>query len=128
MGLPQKVQYFGAVAKAQDRCVSFQKDPQLIFADLPGYGYNVARQDIRKLWETLIGAYLERSCIAEFIYLMDIRRKFEDFELEYMAYLGAKVPLIVELTKSDKVNRKDQSAAKKFTKYFLCGCELLCSE
>ena len=91
--------------------LSLAKDPQLILADLPGYGYNVARKDIRNLWDNLIGEYLERPCIAEFIYLMDIRRSFEAFEIEYMQYLAKKVPIIVGLTKADKINRKNATAA-----------------
>lgn len=103
-GRTQMVNFFG---------LSFSKDPQLILADLPGYGYNVARKDIRNLWDNLIGEYLERPCIAEFIYLMDIRRSFEAFEIEYMQYLANKVPIIVGLTKADKINRKNATAAVK---------------
>src|SRR5689334_3680886 len=34
--------------------LSPQKDKKLIFADLPGWGYNTASQEIQKMWETLL--------------------------------------------------------------------------
>ncbi|MCB9228480.1 MAG: ribosome biogenesis GTP-binding protein YsxC [Deltaproteobacteria bacterium] len=101
-GRTQMINFFG---------LSFHKEPELILADLPGYGYNVARKDLSKLWDSLIANYLQRDEIQEFIYLMDIRREFESFELEYMHWLAAKTPLIIALTRSDKVNRKSAHLA-----------------
>ncbi|NRA44450.1 MAG: ribosome biogenesis GTP-binding protein YsxC [Oligoflexales bacterium] len=93
--------------------VSPQKEQALIFADLPGYGFNVASKDVRKNWDELMGAYVERSSILEFICLLDCRRSPDDFELDYWRFLGEKVPILLVLTKIDKVSQKECSTKTK---------------
>lgn len=93
--------------------VSRQKEQSLILADLPGYGFNVASKDVRKHWDELMGAYVERESILEFICLLDCRRSPDDFELDYWKFLGEKVPITLVLTKIDKVSQKDTSTKMK---------------
>lgn len=96
--------------------VSRQKEQALVFADLPGYGFNVASKEVRKHWNDLMGAYVERQSILEFICLLDCRRSPDDFELDYWKFLGEKVPIILVLTKVDKVSQKDcATKIKKIT-------------
>ena len=42
----------------------FGLNNQIIFADLPGYGYNVASKRVEGKWDLLMGAYCERDDIA----------------------------------------------------------------
>ena len=99
--------------------VSPQKDQSLIFADLPGYGFNVASKDVRKNWNELMGSYVERESILEFICLLDCRRSPDAFEIDYWKFLGEKVPIILVLTKIDKISQKDCSTKVKKTKELL---------
>ena len=92
-----------------------QKEQALVLADLPGYGFNVASKDVRKHWNELMGAYVERESILEFICLLDCRRSPDDFELNYWKFLGEKVPVILVLTKVDKISQKDCAAKAKKT-------------
>ncbi|MFK7824554.1 MAG: ribosome biogenesis GTP-binding protein YihA/YsxC [Oligoflexales bacterium] len=93
--------------------VSRQKEQALVLADLPGYGFNVASKDVRKHWNELMGAYVERNSILEFICLLDCRRSPDDFEIDYWKFLCKKVPIILVLTKVDKVSQKDCSTKIK---------------
>lgn len=78
---------------------------ELILADLPGYGYNKAPQDIRNLWDELLATYLDRGTICEFLFICDLRRDLDDFELEFLDALSSRTRLSIVLTKADKLSR-----------------------
>lgn len=80
---------------------------KIILADLPGYGFSVARKEIRKLWDDLLSTYLERANIRYFCCLFDSRRTIEDYEWEFCAQLGLKKPLLIIMTKIDKLSASE---------------------
>jgi GTP-binding protein len=88
----------------------FSLNDALIFADLPGYGYAQAPQEIRKEWGPMIEAYLRnRASLQLILFLFDIRRipSEEDRALmEWMAQQNKAVILV--LTKVDKVKAHEQ--------------------
>jgi GTP-binding protein len=86
---------------------------QLIFADLPGYGYQSAGGAVRKNWDELMDRYVQRENICAFLCLADIRRDWEPFELEFMFRQSRNVPITVVLTKIDKLNAKELAKRKK---------------
>jgi GTP-binding protein len=83
------------------------KQEKIVLADLPGYGFNVARKEIQKLWDDLLDSYLERPTISYFCYLFDVRRDWEDFEWEFIQELNERQKLLIILTKCDKLSHKE---------------------
>jgi GTP-binding protein len=83
----------------------FQVNDQLVFADLPGYGYARVAHEQRDTWRPLIEGYLRGSeRLQGVVQLLDIRREASDDDrlmLEFLGDLG--VPTIVVVTKIDKL-------------------------
>jgi GTP-binding protein len=86
---------------------------QLIFADLPGYGYQSAGGKTRGEWDELLETYFVRPNLCAFLCLADIRRTWEDFELDFMHRLSQQVPLTIVLTKIDKLGARDVQKRKQ---------------
>ena len=86
----------------------FQVNDQLVFADLPGYGYARVAHEQRDAWRPLIEGYLRNSdALHGVVQLLDIRRDASDDDrtmLEFLADLG--VPTIVVITKIDKLGAR----------------------
>jgi len=87
----------------------FQVNDQLVFADLPGYGYARVAHEQREAWRPLIEGYLRASVpLQGVVQLLDVRREASDDDrlmLEFLGDLG--VPTIVVVTKVDKLNTRD---------------------
>jgi GTP-binding protein len=88
----------------------FSVNRRLVLADLPGYGYNVARKEIRQLWDDLLEDYIRRPNIKEFLFLIDCRRTIEDFEFEFINNLLKHTKVTVVLTKLDKLKKSEVQA------------------
>lgn len=95
--------------------LSPQKDKKLIFADLPGWGYNTAGKDVQKLWKSLLQQYLKRPEIRDLLVLIDVRREFVDFELEFLRDLCSHASVCCVLTKIDKLNRSELAKVEQST-------------
>lgn len=93
--------------------VEKSKTKALIFADLPGYGFNVASRSIQAHWDQLMDTYFNRETLATILFLIDCRRKFDSFEIEYLQYLSTKAGVGLVLTKTDKINKRELSKQKK---------------
>ena len=79
-----------------------------ILADMPGYGYSKTNKAVSKGWNDLMEAFFNRGCLRKVFFLIDIRRKIEDFEIKYLKYLyKLGVQLTVILTKNDKVKKSE---------------------
>ena len=92
----------------------FEVEPGQRIVDLPGYGYATAPPPERKQWTELINALPEREFIAGLFLIIDIRRglKDEDEQLvEWALASGWQVHAL--LTKADKLNQRERSAALK---------------
>lgn len=90
----------------------FSYGEKRIFADLPGYGYHAAHYDIAKDWDQLVTAYMRRPNIQFFVFLMDCRRKINDEDQSLIEAVSKHHPLIITLTKADKINRSERNQAK----------------
>jgi GTP-binding protein len=91
-----------------------QGDAQLIFADLPGYGYSAIGHDSRKYWENLVKAYVVRPRIAAYLFLLDSRRaaKIEEEDLillQYITGLASSELVTIVMTKADKLSQSELS-------------------
>ncbi|MBU8933817.1 MAG: ribosome biogenesis GTP-binding protein YihA/YsxC [candidate division Zixibacteria bacterium] len=80
---------------------------QYYLVDLPGYGYAKVSKAMRRDWGTLIETYLQHSeNLVGLVLLLDCRRDItpeDDQLLEWLAKAG--VPVMVAVTKTDKLNR-----------------------
>lgn len=89
----------------------FRLNDDITFVDLPGYGYAKVSHKEREGWGEMIKEYCEnREKLSGIIWLLDYRReKGTDIDLDaaqWLAELG--IPLFIVLTKSDKLNQKEQ--------------------
>lgn len=84
----------------------FEIEGQLIFADLPGYGFSTAHTEVTKHWQPLLDAYMRRPNIREFLFLWDCRRDLQEIDLQLMYVLSRQIPLQLVLTKADKLSRQ----------------------
>jgi GTP-binding protein len=94
----------------------FEVDGRFNLVDLPGYGYAAVDRDMRAGWQPLIEEYLaKRDVLAGVLLLIDVRRGPEEEELDFVPWLeGRKVPIVVALTKADKLpkNKRMLEVAK----------------
>ena len=91
----------------------FNLNDEMIFADLPGYGYAKVPQNERKKWGELIESYLrERPSLI--LFLLDIRRKPNADDEQMFTWIAASaIPTILVLTKVDKVKRSERARQTK---------------
>ncbi len=86
--------------------------PDLLFADLPGYGYARVPRDLVEDWPNFINPYLEkRPSLALCVCLVDanIPPQPSDAQLvNWLRHVGR--PFVVVATKSDRVGSKLQSS------------------
>ncbi len=85
----------------------FNINNELMFVDLPGYGFAQASKQEQAKWQKLIGTYLENSPNLKRVFvLVDIRHKPNEKDkqmLEYLYYYN--IPFSVLATKLDKIPR-----------------------
>jgi GTP-binding protein len=76
--------------------------------DLPGYGFAKTAKATKMDWGPLLGRYIaERTPLTGVVMLMDIRLPLTDLDLGFLEwYAPTKKPLLVLLTKSDKVSNQ----------------------
>lgn len=81
--------------------------------DLPGYGYARVPQSVRAQWDALVGGYLrDRASLAGVVVIMDSRHPFMPHDLAMLRWLAPLgVPLVVLLSKADKLSRVECRAA-----------------
>jgi GTP-binding protein len=77
--------------------------------DLPGYGYARVPQSMRIQWRALVGGYLRSARpLAGIVLLVDARRALTPLDLQLIDWIG-ELPLLVLLTKADKLSRHAQA-------------------
>lgn len=83
----------------------FKIDEQLVFVDVPGYGYAKVSKTERERWGKMIETYITtRESLAVVIQLVDIRHNpSEDDRLMYDFLKHFDIPTIVIATKEDKI-------------------------
>ncbi len=89
----------------------FEIDRKFHLVDLPGYGYAAVNRDLKESWRPLIETYLaKRDVLAGVLLLIDIRRGVQEEELDFIPWLAAKkIPVIVALTKADKLAKNKRT-------------------
>jgi len=86
--------------------------PEFYLVDLPGYGFARAGKTARAGYRQLIDRYLlERPSLAGVVWLLDVRHapSRDDHEMQDLLARSGR-PVLVALTKADKLTRSAQSA------------------
>lgn len=89
----------------------FGYGPELVLADLPGYGFSQISRKRRSAWAPLLEAYFQRPEICRFFFLMDVRRDWNEEDWQIAQHLGRLQQVTLVLTKCDKLNQSQ--AAKR---------------
>jgi len=80
--------------------------PEMIFTDLPGYGYAQLSREISSRWPEFIEPYLrERSCLALCMALIDVNVPLQESDQQLLRFLeAAGRPFVIVGTKSDRLS------------------------
>jgi len=80
--------------------------PELVFTDLPGYGYAKISREISQQWPSFIDPYLkERPCLALCVALVDVNVAPQPADKELLTFLtGIGRPTLIVATKSDRLS------------------------
>ena len=86
--------------------------PAFYLVDLPGYGFARAGKTARAGYRRLVERYLrERPTLAGVVWLLDVRHEPSKDDLEFQTLLvESGRPVLVALTKGDKLTRSAQAA------------------
>jgi len=80
--------------------------PELVFTDLPGYGYAKVSREISQQWPGFIEPYLkERPCLALCVALVDVNvppQAADKDLLDFLSSVGR--PILIIATKSDRLS------------------------
>lgn len=89
----------------------FEVAKQLVFADLPGYGFAKVPGRVQDGWKPMIEGYLaERDALRMVVLLVDIRRSPQESDGQLLYGLTtARIPRLVLATKADKLGRNARS-------------------
>jgi GTP-binding protein len=95
--------------------------PEVIFADLPGYGYAKLSKDVTAEWPAFIDPYLqERPALALCVCLVDVSIPPQERDkqlIEFLRFAGRN--FLIVCTKSDRLSRNQlQAALQKFKQEF----------
>lgn len=80
--------------------------PELIFTDLPGYGYARLSREVSQQWPNFVDPYLkERSTLALCLALVDVNVPPQESDQQLLEFLGASGrPFVIVATKSDRLS------------------------
>ncbi|MGE0797121.1 MAG: ribosome biogenesis GTP-binding protein YihA/YsxC [Lautropia sp.] len=80
--------------------------------DTPGYGFAAAAPEAKRSWQALAGDYLRgRAALVGVVLMLDIRRELTDLDRQLLGWTPSTLPLVVVLTKADKLSRPQARAA-----------------
>lgn len=91
--------------------INFYSLENIIFADLPGYGYAKVSKFEKERWNSLVGGYLSdgRRDIGLVFQLIDMRHPPTADDLSMIDFLiDNELPFVVVLTKADKLNKTER--------------------
>jgi GTP-binding protein len=88
----------------------FNINHEVLFVDLPGYGYAKVSKQEKKKWGPMVETYLaERSSLKGVLLLIDLRRSPREDEFLMMDWLAHyQLPGKIILTKADKLKKNER--------------------
>ena len=80
--------------------------PELVFTDLPGYGYAKISREVSSQWPSFIEPYLkERPCLSLCLALVDVNVPPQESDEQLLDFLSATGrPFLIVGTKSDRLS------------------------
>ena len=89
--------------------INFYSVDNIIFVDLPGYGYAKVAKSEKHRWSELIEGYFAQDRNLELVIsLVDMRHPPTQLDVQMVEFLVShEIPFIVVLTKSDKLNKTE---------------------
>ncbi len=92
----------------------FTKEGKYCVVDLPGYGFTKISGDIVAEWKEMIEGYLlGREQLVGVMFLLDVRREFQEEEKLLLKWLKQiELPYLFAYTKSDKLSNSELKKAK----------------
>lgn len=80
--------------------------PELVFTDLPGYGYAKVPREVSSQWSAFVEPYLRgRSCLALCLALVDLNVPPQESDKQLLEFLqAAGRPFLMVGTKADKLS------------------------
>ena len=96
----------------------FEVETNCKLVDLPGYGYAAVPEKMKLQWQKSLGEYLQkRECLQGVVILMDIRHPLKDLDQEMILWaVQAELPVLLLLTKADKLSQSNRSKQLKMVK------------
>jgi len=99
----------------------FNINGELLFVDLPGYGFARVPEAVKREWGPMVETYLrERDCLKLVVLILDIRRdpSAEDLALKaWLDFYGRRTLFV--LTKMDKLSRGESKQRQRSVKELL---------
>lgn len=92
-----------------------QPKPELLFTDLPGYGYAKVSREISQDWARFVDPYLnQRSTLTLCLALVDVNVPPQASDRQLLEFLGAAGrPHVIVATKCDKLSNNELQRAIK---------------
>ncbi|HTR26397.1 MAG TPA: ribosome biogenesis GTP-binding protein YihA/YsxC [Terriglobales bacterium] len=92
-----------------------QPKPELLFADLPGYGYAKISREATAEWANFVDPYLiERSTLALCLALIDANIPAQESDRQLLAFLASRGrPHLLVATKCDRMSGNELSQAMR---------------
>lgn len=104
----------------------FSVSQKCYLIDLPGYGYSKMSKSLKQKWNKIVFKYLmTRSCLKGIVLFMDIRHIIKNLDLHVIQIANLnKTPLLILLTKSDKLTLKLQKKQLEYVRQEACYLKL----
>jgi GTP-binding protein len=82
----------------------FTVDETKFIVDLPGYGYAKMAKTMQSQIANLLSQYLQkRAALSGIVHVMDVRHPLQPSDREFLSLIPENMPLLILLTKSDKI-------------------------
>ena len=101
--------------------------PDMLWADLPGYGYAAVERGAKLRWQKVMADYLEiRRSLSGVVLMIDARLGFTPLDRQLLEFVAPRVgtgtvALLVLLTKADKLTRSEAALALAAAQEVLAG-------
>ena len=104
-----------------------QPRPELLFTDLPGYGYAKVSREISQDWARFVDPYLQqRTSLALCLALVDSNVPPQESDRQLIQFLQAsRRNYSIVATKSDRLSNNDRSRAMKMLQDSYSGSQII---
>jgi GTP-binding protein len=101
--------------------------PEVVFADLPGYGYARVPREVTRHWSSFIDPYLkERACLVLCLALVDVNVPPQESDKQLLQFLAsAGRPSLIVGTKADKLSGNALRKSMDAFAAFLPGAQIV---